>query len=45
MSRQVMRALVPLLALARLPIIMLQDGRTFSGKGMTPEEFERLLTL
>lgn len=28
-----------------LPIIMLQDGRTFSGKGMTPEEFERLLSL
>lgn len=27
-----------------LPIIMLQDGRTFSGKDMTPEEFERLLT-
>lgn len=28
-----------------LPILMLQDGRTFSGKGMTPAEFERLLSL
>lgn len=28
-----------------LPILMLQDGRTFSGKGMTPEDFERLLSL
>ncbi|MBI2770333.1 MAG: hypothetical protein HYX47_11975 [Burkholderiales bacterium] len=27
-----------------LPILMLQDGRTFSGKGMTPSEFERLLS-